>query len=150
MSIASQRGVWSHYHQELPLHIVYRSRDARRSVFLRGGPSNCLIDSHFVQDGTRMLGITYWNPLDWQALKLWWPDGPPFRAEHHLYLGRAEDFHSVKLDGERFEGEMEVGPDSTIEIVKPDLWLRLRSVAPPAPVSCFSRNWRIGPFELHL
>jgi hypothetical protein len=130
-SAASQAGVWSHYIQEIPLLITHGGDAARRTIFLHGGPENCLIDNHFAQSGLRLLGITYWDQPGWEKLAEWWKSGPPFAAEHRLYLGRVKDIRAIRIEGRPASEPFVFRPESLLVVEKPEIRLALRSLVPP-------------------
>jgi len=90
-----------------------------------------MIDSHFAQSGMRLLGITYWDPPSWEKLAEWWKGGPPFAAEHRLYLGRAKEIRVVRIDDRQASEPYAFGPNSLLVIEKPEIRFALRSVARP-------------------
>jgi hypothetical protein len=131
MTIASQRGVWAHYHQEIPLNIVHRREAPRPSIFLRGGPTNCLIDPHFAQDRHRLLGVLYWDQPTYDMMKTWWPYGAPFQAEHTLYLGPASEFDRIRVNGQPLKADAALSPTSGLVAERANLQIAIRSC--PAP-----------------
>jgi hypothetical protein len=131
ISIGSQYGGWQHYHQEVPLWIVHSGRQNRRTLFLRGRPDNCMIDSYFTQRDRRVLGITCWRPYDWAATRAWWQKGPPFLVEHRLNLGPAKDYNLVRIDGQPFKDEAAIVENGVLLAEKPGLRIALRLMVPP-------------------
>ncbi len=134
MTVGTHRGIWAHYHQEVPLFIVHRKEGPRPSIFMRGGPTNSLIDAHLAQDRQRILGILYWDPPTFRMMKTWWSYGPPFQAEHRLFLGPAEMYDRILVDGQAVTKDTSFHASSALVAERDDLQVALRSLPTPDSV----------------